>query len=199
MSQMIASLRGDTKPLALSPSSFWVLPVGRDNVLEPTLVFKRSREPRPHLLCSLCTDPPPPLPSGKIGFFQREIFWRLTLLTLFTANGENFSIFTSIDKIFGNWPFYAETAKQSVFLRIQVRANSQTKGLERGWKQRARLGRDARRPFWTPWSERTHYSIWKTDSRFFSLASQTLTPHFTDLFTDFEKKRLFCSLFTPIG
>ena len=34
---------------------------------------------------------------------------------------------------------------------------------------------------------------------FFSLASHTLTPHFTDFFTDFEKKRLFCSLFTPIG
>ena len=30
------------------------------------------------------------------------------------------------------------TAKQSVFLRIQVRASSQTKGLERGWKQRSR-------------------------------------------------------------
>ena len=30
-------------------------------------------------------------------------------------------------------------AKQSVVLRIQVRASSQTKGLERGWKQRARL------------------------------------------------------------
>ena len=69
--------------------------------------------------------------------------------------------------------------KQSVFLRIQVRASSQTKGLERGWKQRARLGRDA-----------------------FSLASQalracearaprarkTLTPRVTDFFTDFEKK-----------
>ena len=35
------------------------------------------------------------------------------------------------------------TAKQSVFLRIQVRANSQTKGLELSWKQRGRLGRDA--------------------------------------------------------
>ena len=59
------------------------------------------------------------------------------------------------------------TAKQSVFFfRIQVRASSQTKGLERGWKQRARLGRDARN-----------------------------TPRFTDFFTDFEKKtRLFCSL-----
>ena len=34
--------------------------------------------------------------------------------------------------------------KQSVFLRIQVRASSPTKGLERGWKQRARLGRDAK-------------------------------------------------------
>ena len=37
-----------------------------------------------------------------------------------------------------------QTAKQSVFLRIQVRASCQTKGLERGWKQRARLGRDAK-------------------------------------------------------
>ena len=32
----------------------------------------------------------------------------------------------------------------SVFLRIQVRASSQTKGLERGWKQRARMEKDAR-------------------------------------------------------
>ena len=32
----------------------------------------------------------------------------------------------------------------SVFLRIQVHASSQTKGVERGWKQRARLGRDAK-------------------------------------------------------
>ena len=32
-------------------------------------------------------------------------------------------------------------AKQSVFLHIQVCTSSQTKGLERGWKQRARLGR----------------------------------------------------------
>ena len=31
------------------------------------------------------------------------------------------------------------TAKQSVFLRIHIRANSQTKGLERGWKRRSRL------------------------------------------------------------
>ena len=29
-------------------------------------------------------------------------------------------------------------------LRVQVRASSQTKGLEWGWKQRARLGRDGR-------------------------------------------------------
>ena len=36
-----------------------------------------------------------------------------------------------------------KTAKQSVFLRIQVRASSQTESLERGWKQRARLGRGA--------------------------------------------------------
>ena len=31
------------------------------------------------------------------------------------------------------------TAKQSVLLRIHIRANSQTKGLERDWKRRARL------------------------------------------------------------
>ena len=37
-----------------------------------------------------------------------------------------------------------ETAKQSVFLHIQVCESNQTKGLERGWKQRARLGRDAK-------------------------------------------------------
>ena len=31
--------------------------------------------------------------------------------------------------------------------RLQVRANSQTKGLEQGWKQRARPGRDVKNPF----------------------------------------------------
>ena len=36
------------------------------------------------------------------------------------------------------------TAKQFIFFSIQVCANSQTKGLERGWKQRVRLGRDAK-------------------------------------------------------
>ena len=36
---------------------------------------------------------------------------------------------------------YLGDAKQSVFLRIQVRANSQAKGLEWDWKRRARLGR----------------------------------------------------------
>ena len=66
--------------------------------------------------------------------------------------------------------------KQSVFLRILIRVSSQTKGLERGWKRRARLGRDVLRL-----------------ARF---AHKTLTPRFTDIFTDFEKKkpRLFCSL-----
>ena len=42
---------------------------------------------------------------------------------------------------------------------VQVRVSSQTKCLERGWKQRARVGRDAK------------------DS----------SPRFTDFFTDFEK------------
>ena len=64
------------------------------------------------------------------------------------------------------------TAKQSVFLRIQVRSSSQTKGLGRGWKQRARLGRDARRA---------------CETRALR-ARKTLTPRFTYFFTDFEKK-----------
>ena len=45
---------------------------------------------------------------------------------------------------------FSWSAKQSVFFRIQVRANSQTRGLEWGWKRRPRLGRDAKntdRPF----------------------------------------------------
>ena len=62
----------------------------------------------------------------------------------------------------------SQTPKQSVFLRIQVRASSQTKGLERGWKRRVRLGRDA---------------------------INTLTPLFTNFFTDFEKKLPFWSFF----
>ena len=32
-------------------------------------------------------------PSSKLSNLRSKIFWRLTLLTLFTANGENFSIF----------------------------------------------------------------------------------------------------------
>ena len=45
-------------------------------------------------------------------------------------------------------------------MRIQVRASSQTKGVERGWKREARAVR----------------------------AHQTLTPRVTDFFTDFEEK-----------
>ena len=55
-------------------------------------------------------------------------------------------------------PLIMQSAKQSVFLRIQVPASSQTKGLERGCKRLARLAR------------------------------KTLTARFTDFFTDFEKK-----------
>ena len=61
----------------------------------------------------------------------------------------------------------------SVFLRIQVRASSRTKGLERGWKQRARMEKDAR----------------LTRPRF---SRVRLTPRFTDFFTDFEKKKTDC-------
>ena len=47
-----------------------------------------------------------------------------------------------------------QNTEQSVFLRIQVRVSSQTKGLERGWKQRARLGRDAKNNFFHSWGSR---------------------------------------------
>ena len=54
----------------------------------------------------------------------------------------------------------------------------------------------ARRPFWTPWSGRTHWLYGKRTVGFFSLACEaralrarkTFTPRFTDFFTDFEKK-----------
>ena len=55
-----------------------------------------------------------------------------------------------------------QTAKQSAFLRIQVRASSQTKGGTR-LNLRACETRALRAP-------------------------KTLTPRFTDFFTDFEKK-----------
>ena len=56
--------------------------------------------------------------------------------------------------------------QNSLYFCIQVRASSQTKGLEWGWKQRARRTCEAR-PL---------------------RARKTLTRRFTDFFTDFEKK-----------
>lgn len=50
---------------------------------------------------------------------------------------------------FFNYSFFIECssmdllAKLGIFLRIQVRANSQTRGLEWGWKRKARLGENA--------------------------------------------------------
>ena len=62
----------------------------------------------------------------------------------------------------------------SYFCVFKYETKGQTKGLERGWKQRGRLGRDAT-------TGRQYY---------FSCLTRptTLTPHFTDFFTDFEKK-----------
>ena len=65
------------------------------------------------------------------------------------------------------------------FLRIQVRASSQKKGLERGWKQRARLGRD--------FFSLASHALPACEARALR-ACKTLTPRFTDFFTDFEKK-----------
>ena len=49
-------------------------------------------------------------------------------------------------------------------MRIQVRASSQTKGVEQGWKQ------------------------WRACEPRAVRARRTLTPRFTDFFTDFEEK-----------
>ena len=61
-------------------------------------------------------------------------------------------------------------------MRIQVHTSSQTKGLERGWKQRARLGEAKNTPH-TPYGRAR-----------LARARLALTPRFTDFFTDFEKK-----------
>ena len=67
---------------------------------------------------------------------------------------------------------HKQTAKQSVYLRIQERTKSQTKGLEWGWKRRTRLRRDAKN----------------------TLASFSCV-RLLSYQTDFEKKkRLFCGL-----
>ena len=64
---------------------------------------------------------------------------------------------------------------KTVFLHIQVCWSSQTKGLEWGWKQRARQGRDAKS---TP-NGRVRLAL---------CTHKTLTPRFTHFFTDLEKK-----------
>ena len=66
----------------------------------------------------------------------------------------------------------------SYFCVFKYETKGQTKGLERGWKQRGRLGRDAT-------TGRQYY---------FSCLTRptTLTPRFTDFFTDFEKKKPDC-------
>ena len=70
-------------------------------------------------------------------------------------------------------------------LRIQVRASSQTKGLERAENRERDWGETL-----SPHTRSPH-----TRSRALQRARKTLTPRFTDFFTDSEKKtRLFCSL-----
>ena len=72
------------------------------------------------------------------------------------TTGVSFSLFSSL--------------QNSLYFSVNSSTRgSQTKGLERGWKQRARLGRDV------------------CEARALR-ARKTLTPRFTDFFTDFEKK-----------
>ena len=59
--------------------------------------------------------------------------------------------------------------------------HEQSNKTSRDWKQRARLGRDALRA---------------CEARALG-ARKTVTPRFTDCFTDFEKKGQFCSLLYP--
>ena len=72
MSQTITSLRGDTKPLALSSSSFLINWKGQR---KRTLIDIRKEEKKqtPPVVWSIshvvCVQTP--LPSGKIGFFPR--------------------------------------------------------------------------------------------------------------------------------
>ena len=84
-----------------------------------------------------------------------------------SASGINLLSFTY--EIYINLPILERTlaldCKTVVFLRIQVSASSQTKGLERGWKRRVRA----------------------CEARALR-ARKTRTPRLTDFFTDFEKK-----------
>ena len=54
------------------------------------------------------------------------------------------------------------------------------RAVKRGWKQRARLGRDAK-------NTRASHALRACEARALR-ARKTLTPRFTDFFTDFEKK-----------
>ena len=83
--------------------------------------------------------------------FQRDfhllIFWWYLLVNGGTGQVARFS-FTSVLMIFtrklwnGRRRLDRLARFSAVFLRIQVRPSSQTKGLERGWKRWTRLGRE---------------------------------------------------------
>ena len=69
------------------------------------------------------------------------------------------------------------------------------RAVKRGWKQRARLGRDAKNTFF--FSLASH-ALRECEDRALR-ARKTLTPRFTDFFTDFEKKTDCFAVYLEIG
>ena len=120
--------------------------------------------------------------SRPLEFYYRLITWPQRYATLVVKLCLNF-IYSAVSCgctelcrpkswIHNIWLPFWQTAKQSVFLRIQVRSSSQTKGLER-WKHRARLGRDAKNTglvlplplIFDPPRYKLHFTIYTTFQR----------------------------------
>ena len=84
------------------------------------------------------------------------------------------------------------TAKQSILLRTEVRASSQAKGLERGWKRRARLGRDG---FFSLASHAQRSILRKTPTVLQSMVQVAFSFHYA--FPEIKKKQMRCVLEEP--
>ena len=84
------------------------------------------------------------------------------------------------------------TAKQSIILRTEVRASSQAKGLERGWKRRARLGRDG---FFSLASHAQRSILRKTPTVLQSMVQVAFSFHYA--FPEIKKKQMRCVLEEP--
>ena len=65
-------------------------------------------------------------PSSKLSNLRSKIFWRLTLLTLFTANGENFSVFTTMDKTVRIFAYSSTREQSNKRFGTRVKTDSET-------------------------------------------------------------------------